>query len=42
MGNHRYSATPQHKLYLHERLPRGGPRKRGNRFAGLLRTKGEH
>jgi tRNA 2-thiouridine synthesizing protein E len=28
--------------YLHELFPRGGPQKQGNRFAGLLRTKGEH
>ena len=28
--------------YLHEIFPRGGPRKQGNRLAGLLRTKGEH
>jgi tRNA 2-thiouridine synthesizing protein E len=42
MGNRRYSATPQHKLYLHEIFPRGGPRKQGNRFAGLLPAKGGH
>lgn len=28
--------------YLHKIFPRGGPQKQGNRFAGLLRTKGEH
>ena len=28
--------------YLHGMLPVGGPRKQGNRLAGLLRTKGEH
>jgi tRNA 2-thiouridine synthesizing protein E len=28
--------------YLHDIFPRGGPQKQGNRFAGLLRTKGEH
>lgn len=28
--------------YLHRIFPHGGPQKQGNRFAGLLRTKGEH
>ncbi len=28
--------------YLHDLFPVGGPQKQGNRFAGLLRTKGEH
>lgn len=28
--------------YLHELFPKGGPQKQGNRYAGLLRTKGEH
>ncbi|MEJ2310614.1 MAG: TusE/DsrC/DsvC family sulfur relay protein [Gammaproteobacteria bacterium] len=28
--------------YLHRLFPFGGPQKQGNRFAGLLRTKGEH
>lgn len=28
--------------YLHKIFSRGGPQKKGNRLAGLLRTKGEH
>ena len=27
---------------LHPMYPRGGPRKQGNRLAGLLRTRGKH
>ena len=29
-------------VHLHTLFPKGGPQKQGNRFAGLLRTKGEH
>ena len=28
--------------HLHDLFPNGGPQKQGNRFAGLLKTKGEH
>ena len=28
--------------YLHEIFPKGGPQNKGNRLAGIRRTKGEH
>jgi tRNA 2-thiouridine synthesizing protein E len=37
-----WGAEKSSNHHLHELFPKGGPQKQGNRFAGLLRTKGEH